>query len=114
MHPAEIQWIMVLTPCTCVGVVDGGIDVSEVDFAHEAIDLCGSNEQTRVGGARRVSSNEHKAEAYTYIQLPGEACEAGLTIYTRQDMQCKLLWSLYDDMFSCWIPADHMMIFRTL
>lgn len=28
-----------LTPCACVGVVDGGVDVAEVDFAHEAVYL---------------------------------------------------------------------------
>lgn len=28
-----------LTPGASVGVVDGGIDVSEVDLAHESVDL---------------------------------------------------------------------------
>ena len=28
-----------LTPCACVGVVDGGVDVAKVYFAHEAVYL---------------------------------------------------------------------------
>jgi hypothetical protein len=28
-----------LTPSRCVGVIDGGVDVAKIDFAHETIDL---------------------------------------------------------------------------
>ena len=36
------------TPSTCVGIVYGGIDVAQVYFSHEPVDLCGSkNMKTR-------------------------------------------------------------------
>jgi hypothetical protein len=28
-----------LTPSRCVGVIDGGVDVTKIDFAHETINL---------------------------------------------------------------------------
>ena len=28
-----------LTPSRCVGVIDGGVDVTKIDFAHKPIDL---------------------------------------------------------------------------
>jgi hypothetical protein len=28
-----------LTPRRCVGVIDGGVDVAQIDFAHETINL---------------------------------------------------------------------------
>ena len=29
-----------LTPCACIGIIDGWVNVAEVHFAHEAINLC--------------------------------------------------------------------------
>jgi hypothetical protein len=46
--------------------------------------------------------------------LSGEACEARLTINRRKDVKGELLWLFYDDVFSGWIPPNHMMVFRTL
>ena len=28
-----------LTPSRCVGVIDGGVDITKIDFAHETINL---------------------------------------------------------------------------
>ena len=29
-------------------------------------------------------------------------------------MKSKLFWLFYDDVFSCWIPPNHMVVFWTL
>ena len=47
-------------------------------------------------------------------QMPGEACEARKTKNIWQDMESELLWSFYYNMFTCGIPMNHMVIFRTL
>lgn len=38
------------TPCGRVGVVDGGVDVAEIDLAHEAVDLEECGDEHRAGG----------------------------------------------------------------
>jgi hypothetical protein len=52
-------------------------------------------------------------EEKIYIELAGEASKSGLTIDTWKDMESELLWSLYDDMFACRIPTNHMVVFWT-
>ena len=46
--------------------------------------------------------------------MPGEACEARLTINGRKDVKGQLLWLFYDDILPGWIPPNHMMVFWTL
>ena len=29
-------------------------------------------------------------------------------------MECQLLWALDNDMFACWIPANHVMVLFAL
>ena len=50
----------------------------------------------------------------TYIELAGETGKAGLTVDRRQYMESKLLGTLDDDMLASSVPANHMMILRTL
>ena len=40
-----------------------------------------------------------------------EGCEAGLAVHGGEDVECELLWPLYDDMVACWVPSDHVMVF---
>ena len=37
-----------LTPGARVGIVNCGVDISQVDFAHEAIDLCWEGDNVKV------------------------------------------------------------------
>lgn len=71
-----------MRPGAGVWIVDGWIDVAQVDFAHETID----------------------------IELPREAGESGLTVYTWKNVEGELLWPLYDDMFAGSIPANHVVV----
>ena len=49
------------TPSTCVGIVYGGIDVAQVYFSHEPVDLCGSkNMKTRWKQIRTQKIQKHK------------------------------------------------------
>ena len=56
----------------------------------------------------------HETKSQTHVQLSGEACEARLTVDGRKDVKGELLWLFYDDVFSGWIPANHVMVFWTL
>ena len=42
-----------LTPSASIGVVDGGVDIAEVDFAHEAVDLEEKECKEQVGRKRQ-------------------------------------------------------------
>jgi hypothetical protein len=46
--------------------------------------------------------------------LPGEAGEARLSIDGGKNVESELFRFLDDDIFPCWIPTDHVVIFRTL
>jgi hypothetical protein len=46
-----------LTPCTGVGVVDGGINIAQVNLAHETIDL---KRTWRGGELRKKMVNERR------------------------------------------------------
>jgi hypothetical protein len=59
--------------------------------------------------AERERHNKNKY----YIQLAREAGKARLTVDAGQDMQRQLLWTLDNDVFSCRIPSDHMVVFWT-
>ena len=37
-----------------------------------------------------------------------------MAVYTWEDMERELFWTLYDDMFACRIPSDHVMVVWTL
>jgi len=37
-----------------------------------------------------------------------------LTIDTWEDVKCELFWSFNDDVFTSWIPTNHMMVFGAL
>jgi len=50
----------------------------------------------------------------TYIELAGETSKAGLSVNRREYMESKLLGTLNDDMLASSVPANHMMILRTL
>ena len=56
----------------------------------------------------------HETKSRTHVQLSGETCEAGLTIDGRKDVKGELFWLFYDDVFSRWIPPNHVMVFQTL
>ena len=56
----------------------------------------------------------HETKSWTHVELSGEACEARLTINRRKDVKSKLFWLFYDDVFSGWIPPNHVVIFWTL
>jgi hypothetical protein len=45
--------------------------------------------------------------------LPREACKSRLTVDAWQNMESKLFWPFYDNVLSCWIPADHVVVFWT-
>ena len=74
--------VTALTPGACIRIVDGWVDVSQVNFAHEAIDLCekGLKHACQEGVQKERGRREHETESRTHVELPGEACEAGLTI----------------------------------
>lgn len=72
-------------PGAGIWIIDGWVDVPQIDFAHESID----------------------------VELSGEAREARLTIDRRKDMKGKLFWLFYNNVFSGWIPPNHMMVFLT-
>ena len=64
-------------------------------------------------GREEAEEGDHESKSQTHVQLSGEACEARLTINGRKDMEGELLWLFYDDVFSGWIPPNHVMVFRT-
>jgi hypothetical protein len=37
-----------------------------------------------------------------------------LTIDAWEDVKCELFWPFNDDMFTSWIPANHVVVFGTL
>jgi len=47
----------------------------------------------------------------THIELPREAGESGLTVYTWENVEGELFWAFDDDMLSSRIPANHMVVF---
>jgi hypothetical protein len=67
-------------------------------------------EKGREEGAKE---GDHETKSRTHVQLSGEACEARLTINGRKHMEGELFWFFYDDVFSSWIPPNHMMVFKT-
>jgi hypothetical protein len=73
-------------PSAGIGIVNGRVDISQIDFAHKAIN----------------------------VKLPGEAGEARLSIDGGKNVESELFRFLDDDIFPCWIPTDHVVIFRTL
>ena len=105
--------VTTLTPGAGIWIVDGRVDVPQINFAHETIDL-----ETRVSGEdakeRVGTEGGHETKSRTHVELSGEACEARLTINGRKDVKGQLLWLFYDDIFSGWIPPNHMVVFRTL
>lgn len=46
--------------------------------------------------------------------MPREAGETGLSVNAWKDMQSELLWPLDDDVLAGGIPADHVMVLRSL
>ena len=50
----------------------------------------------------------------TYVKLPGEARKARLTVDAWEDMKGELLWPLYDDVLSCGVPANHVVVLWSL
>ena len=46
--------------------------------------------------------------------MTGEAGEARLAVDGRKDVEGELLWTLDDDVVAGWVPADHVVVFRTL
>lgn len=68
-----------MRPRASVWIVDCWVYITKVDLAHETID----------------------------VELTGEGCETGLTVDTWEDVQCELLRSLNDDLFSIGVPTDH-------
>ena len=64
-------------------------------------------------GKEEGAKGHHETKSRTHVQLSGEACEARLTINGRKYMEGKLFWLFYDDVFSGWIPSNHVMVFGT-
>lgn len=72
-----------MRPRACIWVVNCWVYITKVDLAHEPID----------------------------VELTGEGCETGLTVDAWEDVQCKLLRSLNDDLLSVGVPTDHRLVF---
>lgn len=88
-----------LTPSARVRVVDCGIDVAEVDLAHEAVDL-----------ESPISRGKRGEKRATYVELSREAREAGLTVYAGKNVKRQLFWLLDDDVVARCVPSDHMVV----
>ena len=42
--------------------------------------------------------------------MAGEGSEAGLAVDGGEDVESELFWAFYDDVVSCRVPADHMVV----
>ena len=50
----------------------------------------------------------------TYVQLARETGKTRLTVDAWEDMKGELLWPLYDDVLSCGVPANHVVVLWSL
>jgi hypothetical protein len=50
----------------------------------------------------------------TDIQLARKRGKSGLSVYRRENMESQLFWFLDYDVFSLWIPANHVMVLGAL
>lgn len=53
-------------------------------------------------------------ERSTDVELPREGSKSGLTVDAWEDVEGKLLWTLYDDVFAGRVPSDHVVVLWTL
>jgi len=37
-----------------------------------------------------------------------------LTVDAWEDVKCQLFWSFNDDVFACWVPPNHVVVFWAL
>ena len=72
---------------------------------------CKRRRRIRSGGG---VDEGHETKSRTHVELSREACEARLTVHGGKDVKRELLWLFYDDVFSGWIPPNHVMVFWTL
>jgi hypothetical protein len=58
--------------------------------------------------------SQGRGKAAAYIQLPGKTGKTRLAVNTGENMKRELFWSLNNDMLALRVPADHVMVLRTL
>lgn len=50
---------VIITPSASIGVVYSGIDIAQVNFAHEAIDLCTEKKDMKEGRGKGMKEDGH-------------------------------------------------------